>query len=610
MKLLLDFRGCLVPWLIPTAFCACVLALSPAARAQTQPLLQITSPADGTVVHPGDTVTVVVTPAAGVTFQAVTIFAHDPLICDQVLSAPPYDFSVQVPAAAPAGSYGLVASGAIAPGQLVNSPLSDLDVEPSAAVSSIQISPPSLTFVRAGEYLPLSVTAHFSDGSTMDVTKSTDTKYTSSDTNVATVTPYGLVTAVGTGCGPGGACVGVGMIYVSFSGKTVPVQISTSALKVPTDTTPPATTASVSPQPNAAGWNNSDVTVTLDATDTGTGASGVQQITYSATGAQTIASTNFTGSSTTLAISTEGTTTITYSATDNVGNIEPNQTLVVNLDKTPPAVNCGTPDTQWHAANVSISCTASDSLSGLAQASDASFTLSTDVPAGTETANASTNSLSVCDVAGNCSNAGPISGVMVDRKPPVITITTPGSNNPSYLLNQAVAASYSCTDGGSGVATCKGTAPSGSNLSTSAVGAETFSVNATDNVGNASNQSESYSVSYNVCLLYDPTKAVESNATIPIKFDLCDANSTDASSSAIAVNLTGIQQISTATSGEVVTYPAASPDVNFRYSSDLGPTGGYIMNLSTKGYAAGTYQITFTVTNDPIPHSVQFEVSQ
>ncbi len=216
----------------------------------------------------------------------------------------------------------------------------------------------------------------------------------------------------------------------------------------------------------------------------------------------------------------------------------------------------------------------------------------------------------VCDVAGNCSNAGPISGIMVARRPPVITITTPGSNNPSYLLNQAVAANYSCTDGGSGVTTCTGTVPSGSNLNTSAVGAETFSVNATDNVGNASNQSESYSVSYNICLLYDPTKAVESNATIPIKFDLCDANSADVSSSAIAVNLAGIQQISTTTSGEIAAYPAAAPDANFRYSSDLGTTGGYIMNLSTQGYAAGTYQITFTVANDPIPHSMQFEVSQ
>jgi hypothetical protein len=117
-------------------------------------------------------------------------------------------------------------------------------------------------------------------------------------------------------------------------------------------------------------------------------------------------------------------------------------------------------------------------------------------------------------------------------------------------------------------------------------------------------------VSYNICALYDQTKAVQSNATVPVRFYLCDADQADVSSSSIAVNVTGIQLISTATSTDVVTYPVATADSNFRYSSDLGPSGGYIMNVSTKGYASGTYQVTFTVANDPIQHSLQFEVRQ
>ena len=48
------------------------------------------------------------------------------------------------------------------------------------------------------------------------------------------------------------------------------------------DATPPTSSASLSPAPNSNGWNNSNVTVTIHATDAG---SGVYYQTYSATGA-------------------------------------------------------------------------------------------------------------------------------------------------------------------------------------------------------------------------------------------------------------------------------------------------------------------------------------
>lgn len=53
----------------------------------------------------------------------------------------------------------------------------------------------------------------------------------------------------------------------------------------------------------------------------------------------------------------------------------------------------------------------------------------------------------------------------------------------------------------------------------------------------------------------------------------------------------------------------ANPDNNFRYDSTLGPTGGYIYNLSTKGLSTGTYALTFSVSGDPVPrHQVLFQV--
>src|SRR5207245_2794570 len=58
-------------------------------------------------------------------------------------------------------------------------------------------------------------------------------------------------------------------------------------LAAPLDSAPPTTTAAVLPSPNGAGWNNTAVTVNLTATDNA-GGSGVKQITYSASGAQSI----------------------------------------------------------------------------------------------------------------------------------------------------------------------------------------------------------------------------------------------------------------------------------------------------------------------------------
>jgi len=437
--------------------------------------------------------------------------------------------------------------------------------------------------------------------------------------------------------------------------KTAPeatTQVVTSAL----DTTPPVTTALVSPSPNANGWNNSNVTISLASVDN-VGGSGVTQITYSATGGQTVASTIVPGAAASITISTEGVTTITFFGTDIAGNIETPKTLTIqldktrptisgsrtpaanangwnntnvtasfacsdslsglapgsppspttlateaagqsfngtcqdlagnsatitvsgiNIDKTPPTITAlrmpaanangwnntsvtlnftctdslsglaaGSPPAStilstegagqsasgacqdlagnsasttasginidmhaptfacvppaannvWHITNQSFNCAAVDSLSGLNSTSPASFVLATSVAAGTETANASTNSQNLCDLAVNCAAAGPISGNMVDLKPPAISITTP-INGATYKGNQTVNAAYACTDLGSGVATCTGTVPNGSKIDTSPNGTsttKTFIVNAKDAVGNAATQLESYLVS-------------------------------------------------------------------------------------------------------------------
>jgi hypothetical protein len=131
---------------------------------------------------------------------------------------------------------------------------------------------------------------------------------------------------------------------------------------LPTDTTAPITTHSLSPQPNAAGWNKEDVTVTLNATDND---SGVKEISYSINGGQ---STTAEQSSVQIPpITNEGETTISYSATDNVGNVEAQQNFTVKLDKSAPdaSITSG-PSGPTNDATPAFSFDGSDNLTTVA----------------------------------------------------------------------------------------------------------------------------------------------------------------------------------------------------------------------------------------------------
>ena len=134
------------------------------------------------------------------------------------------------------------------------------------------------------------------------------------------------------------------------------------------------------------------------------------------------------------------------------GKEEPNQiqAFLLTPDTTAPKINCGTADTVWHSQDVPISCTASDNGVGLKDPADASFTLTTSVEAGTETADAPTGSREVCDAASNCATAGPVGGNMVDKKAPDTTASS-GSYNEGDWTNQSVTVTLEASDGGSGV---------------------------------------------------------------------------------------------------------------------------------------------------------------
>jgi hypothetical protein len=114
------------------------------------------------------------------------------------------------------------------------------------------------------------------------------------------------------------------------------------------------------------------------------------------------------------------------------------------------------------------------------------------------------------------------------------------------------------------------------------------------------------SITYGVCALYDPEQAAQSGSTIPIKLQLCTASVSDVSSPGVVVTATGVIQVSTNVPAQLNDSGNANPDFNFRYAA--GTPGMYIFNLSTKGYASGTYFLNFNVAGDPLPHHVQFSV--
>ena len=118
-----------------------------------------------------------------------------------------------------------------------------------------------------------------------------------------------------------------------------------------------------------------------------------------------------------------------------------------------------------------------------------------------------------------------------------------------------------------------------------------------------SSDTATLSVSFNICLLYDPAKAVKSGATYPIKIQLCDVNGNNVSSAGIVLHATNVQQVSTSAMGDVITTGNANGDNDFRFSD-----GSYILNLKTSGLSTGTYKLYFTAGDDPVLHSVEFQV--
>ena len=154
--------------------------------------------------------------------------------------------------------------------------------------------------------------------------------------------------------------------------------------------------------------------------------------------------------------------------------------VVPGTDKTPPVVSCGSPtgvsgSNGWYTSGVSVGCTSTDEGSGLADASDASFTLATTGDGGV-----STSSRTVADNSGNTTTAGPFGPFSIDTVAPSVGCGAPsGTLGSGGWYTSDVSVACTASDATSGLAT---PADAAFTLATSGEGSRSIGAHAVNDV--------------------------------------------------------------------------------------------------------------------------------
>lgn len=279
-------------------------------------------------------------------------------------------------------------------------------------------------------------------------------------------------------------------------------------------------------------------------------------------------------------------------------------------DTTPPSISVShTADGQngWNVnAPVTETVTASDSGSGLAAGSpscsvDGNSASLSSTGTGTWTVAVSGDgSHSVaCSASDNAGNVGttPTDTVNIDTTKPGITLTSP-SDGATYPLGSAQAASYSCSDLVSGLASCSGTVANGTNVDASSVGPHTFTVNAADNAGNTASTTAHYSVGYQFSGFLAPVNnpptvnTGKGGRSYPVKFQLQDANGNYVSALSAVKSITYKSESCTALSSDPTNAldTATTGGTSLRYDSTANQ---YVYNWATP--SSGCYTLFLTL---------------
>jgi hypothetical protein len=193
------------------------------AAAQAPPALSITSPASGTAVSAGQSLSVTITIGSGTYPNGMAVFAKAPLgvASVQSVTGSTVTLSLAIPANTPPGAYALTAMSMDSTGALVSSVPVSVDVQRADTPTSLLADPAALTLRFVGDTLPLTVWGTFAGVGQLDVTQSSQLTTQSENPNVATA-QNGMITARG----PGQTSIDVtyGSITVKIA-VTVPTSI-------------------------------------------------------------------------------------------------------------------------------------------------------------------------------------------------------------------------------------------------------------------------------------------------------------------------------------------------------------------------------------------------
>lgn len=350
------------------------------------------------------------------------------------------------------------------------------------------------------------------------------------------------------------------------------------------DITAPLAAPTQSPESNAAGWNNTDVTVDWHWADAGKGIDSNE--------------------CTTTSTSADEGAPLTLNATckDIVGN-SGSASYNVNVDKTKPLISAAAttaPNANgWYKGDVTVQFTCFDGLSGLAVGCPVDQVLNG------EGNSVSSTAQSVADKAGNISELSNVITVSIDKSAPGITWNGGIANGDTFFWGSVPAVpTCTATDGLSGPASC-----SVSGYST-ALGTHTLTAVAYDKAGNQTTETRSYSVNaWTLNGFYQPVdmngvvNTVKNGATVPLKFEVFAGN--ELTSVATTVKGFSVKQVSCSTSAPIDDIELTTTgSTSLRYDTTAGQ---FIQNWQTPKVVGACYVVTMT-TQDGSSISANFKL--
>jgi hypothetical protein len=274
-------------------------------------------------------------------------------------------------------------------------------------------------------------------------------------------------------------------------------QVAFTVVEAPSDTTPPAVDAEVSGSQDSSGNYLDSATVTISATDTGTGVASTEY---------KLDSGAWTAYRAPVVVNTPGQHMVSYRATDVAGNVSDEgmaMFTVVQRDTTAPVASgqvAGQQDQNGaYVGSAVVTLTATDAGSGVAsieyKLDSGAWTVYAS-PVQVSTLGAHTLQYRATDVAGNVSTVGTLTFTVAsggaDTTAPSVSAVVSGNQNSNWQYIDGATITLSALDTGSGVASIEYALDGGAwtvyttPVTVDSEGAHTFRYRATDRAGNVS----------------------------------------------------------------------------------------------------------------------------